>query len=323
MKMKNFADRLLDAIDSKRNPSIIGLDPDLGKMPAPFVKGFSEGSARPDGALEAAGRCILAFNREIIDHISDIVPAVKLQSAFYEQYGQAGCGAFVQTAKYAKGKGLIVIGDVKRSDIGNTSRAYSSAYLGMVTTPRSRQPGHDLDGITVNPYLGSDGVKPFIEDCREYGKGIFVLVKTSNPSSAELQDIDAGGRRVYESVAGLVNGWGDGLVGSRGYSSVGAVVGATQPQQAEGLRKMMPRSIFLVPGYGAQGGSTTDIVPCFNPDGCGAVIHSARAVIFAHNDKASGKNDGGSVFGPAARDAAMKMKDDIVGALREKGISPW
>ncbi len=266
----------------------------------------------------AAAGCILEFNRIIIDSIHDIVPAVKIQSAFYEQYGQSGSGAFIETARYAKGKGLIVIGDVKRNDIGNTSKAYSNAYLGKVPLIDAQGPGYDLDAITVNPYLGTDGLVPFVEDCRRFRKGIFVLVKTSNPSSTELQDIESGGRPVFEKVAGIVKGLGDGLIGESGYSSVGAVVGATHRMQASALRGIMPRTIFLVPGFGAQGGSPSDIVPCFNDDGRGAIIHSARAVIFS-KEKTSGE-DG---FGQGARNAALRMKDDISKSLKEANIYPW
>jgi len=313
--VKNFADRLLDAIDSKKNPSIIGLDSDFARIPAFLREGFK---SRFADKFAAAGNCILGFNKTIIDAVHDIVPGVKIQSAFYEQYGPAGCRAFLETAKYAKGKGLIVIGDVKRSDIGNTSKAYSSAYLGKVPLFGSAQPGYDLDGVTVNPYLGSDGIRPFLEDCEKYGKGIFVLVKTSNPSSGEVQDLVSGGKKIYESVAGLVNGWGKGIVGKRGYSSVGAVVAATCPGEAAGLRKMMPRAIFLVPGYGAQGGSALDVVQDFNSDGYGAVIHSARGVIFAYQNRNKEEE-----FGTAAREVAVKMREEIVGAMKKKGINPW
>ena len=313
--MKNFADRLLDAVDKKKNPSIIGLDSDFSRIPG-ILKKESEG--RSSDNFQAAGNCMLEFNRRIVDSIHDIVPAVKIQSAFYEQYGPAGMSAFLETAKYARSKGLLVIGDVKRGDIGNTSRAYSNAYLGKVQFFNSLKSGYDLDAITVNPYLGSDGVMPFLEDCRNYGKGIFVLVKTSNPSSAELQDLACGDKKFYECVANEVKNWGEKLTGERGYSAVGAVVGANYPDQAASLRKIMPGAIFLVPGYGAQGGLASDIVPNFKSDGYGALIHSARDVIFAY-EKHGAQND----FAKAARQAALKMRDDVLSSLKNVGISPW
>jgi orotidine-5'-phosphate decarboxylase len=316
MKVKNFADRLLDAIDKKRNPSIIGLDSDFSRIPDSLRQHFKGKSKDP---FQSAGNCILQFNKKIIDSIHDIVPAVKMQSAFYEQYGPAGCTAFLETVRYAKSKGLIVIGDVKRGDIGNTSKAYSNAYLGKVRLFDSEEPAYDLDGVTVNPYLGLDGISPFIEDCRNLGKGIFVLVKTSNPSSKDLQDIVSGDMRIFEKVARHVDRWGINIVGDKKYSSVGAVVGATYPTEAETLRKIMPGAIFLVPGYGAQGGGAADIVPCFNPDGYGAIVHSARAVIFAYEKMKTLKED----FGKAARDAALLMKYEILSELKKANKSPW
>ena len=305
--MHNFADRLLDAIDMKQNPSIIGLDTDLEKVPAFLRKEFEDCSEDP---FEAAAECIVEFNRVIIDNIRDIVPAVKLQSAFYEQCGSHGIRAFSETARYAAGKGLIVVGDVKRGDIGSTSGAYSNAFLGKVPLFGKKEKSLDLDCITVNPYLGSDGILPFVEDCKKYGKGIFVLVKTSNPSSGEVQDLVSGGRKVYERVAELVGKWGSGLAGKRGYSPVGAVVGATYPKEAAALRRTMPKSIFLVPGYGAQGGGARDVAACFNTDGYGAIVHSARDVIFAYQKAIREKE-----FGEAARQAAEKMKEEIASAL--------
>jgi orotidine-5'-phosphate decarboxylase len=313
MKMKNFATRLFGAIDEKRNPSIIGLDSELARIPA-TLRDSCKGK-HADG-FESAASCMLEFNKMIIDSVHDIVPALKIQSAFYEQYGPSGCRAFIETAKYAKSKGLLVIGDVKRGDIGNTTKAYSNAYIGQVPLIDSVGPGYDLDGITVNPYLGTDGIRPFVDDCVKFGKGIFVLVKTSNPSSSELQDLGSGGRRVFEAVAGIVNRFGEASVGERGFSPVGAVVGATHAGQAAVLRKLMPRSVFLVPGFGAQGGSASDVVPCFNDDGYGALVHSARAVIFAGEKKGEGPGD-------AARQAAIVMKDEIAKSLKEARKYPW
>jgi orotidine-5'-phosphate decarboxylase len=296
--MKTFADRLLDEIDRKQNPSVVGLDSDYSKLPDSLKQDSVEGP-------EAASSAMLKFNKVMIDSVRDIVPAVKIQSAFYEMYGHAGVKAFWETAGYAKSRGLIVVGDVKRNDIGNTSKAYSHAYLNRDSP---------FDCITVNPYLGTDGVKPFLEDVNANGKGIFVLVKTSNPSSVEIQDLVTDSGKVYERIAGLVAGWGSESGAASAYSSVGAVVGATYPKEAGSLRKLMPKSFFLVPGYGAQGGSASDVAPCFNSDGYGAVVVSARGIIFASR---------GDDFGEAARQAAMRMKSDLTRALRKRGICPW
>ncbi len=311
----NFADRLLEAIDSKRNPSVIGLDSDLAKLPNSLKQDFRE---RFGSNFEAVGKCIFEFNRRIIDSIKDVVPAVKIQIAFYEQYGHLGMKAFEETVTYAKQRGLIVIEDAKRNDIGNTAKAYSSGHLGKVDLFGESVRSMDVDCITVNPYLGSDGILPFLEDVKANEKGVFILVKTSNPSSNELQDLTSGNRKVYEILADYVNEWGLPMVGERGYSSVGAVVGATYPKEAAALRNMMSRSIFLVPGYGAQGGGVKDILPCFNPDGQGALIHSARSVIFAY-EKTGKENE----FDALAREAAIRMKDEITLALKELKVGNW
>jgi orotidine-5'-phosphate decarboxylase len=296
--METFAEALLGQVERKQNPSVVGLDTEFAKLPDCLKSGIVE-------SPQSASAAMLEFNKAIIDSVRDIVPAVKLQSAFYEMHGAPGVKAFWETAGYAKSRGLVVIGDVKRNDTGNTCRAYSKAYLSRDSP---------FGAITVNPYLGSDGVEPFLEDVRENGKGIFVLVKTSNPSSGEIQDLVADGRKVYERVADLVGRWGEESTASNGYSSVGAVVGATYPEEAAALRKLMPRIIFLVPGYGAQGGSARDVLPCFNRDGFGAIVHSARGIIFASR---------GDDFGEAAGQAALKMKSDITAAMKSKGICPW
>jgi len=311
----NFADRLLEAIDKKRNPSVIGLDSDFTKLPNSLKQDFRE---RFGSNFEAVGKCILEFNRRIMDSIKDVVPAVKIQMAFYEQYGHQGMKAFEDTVTYAKQRGLIVIEDAKRNDIGNTARAYSAGHLGRVDLFGDSVRSIDVDCITVNPYLGSDGIVPFLEDVKGNEKGVFILVKTSNPSSSELQDLTSGDRKIYEIMADYVNKWGSSMVGEKGYSSVGAVVGATYPKEVKILRKIMPRSIFLVPGYGAQGGGARDVLPSFNPDGFGALIHSARGVIFAY-EKTGDENE----FNSLAREAALRMKDDITLALKESKIGNW
>ncbi|MFW6038347.1 MAG: orotidine-5'-phosphate decarboxylase [Candidatus Saliniplasma sp.] len=317
MDRKNLADRLLNAIDDKKNPSVVGLDPRIDRIPDHIKE---EAGDRAETPFEAVRYSFEEFNKSIIDEIKDIVPAVKPQVAFYEQYGSHGIKAFEETIDYAKDKGLIVISDVKRNDIGSTAEAYAAAHLGGVERINKEfTHSFDSDMVTVNAYLGSDGVKPFLDVCEEYGKGIFILVKTSNPSSGELQDKEIMGEgKVYESMAELVRKWGDDLVGDRGYSSVGAVVGATYPEEAEKLREMMKRAIFLVPGYGAQGGTADDIIPCFNEDGYGGIVNSSRGIIFAYEREPYSEKFGDKNFAKASRQAALDMKKDIRKSL-EKG----
>ncbi|MBR9704840.1 orotidine-5'-phosphate decarboxylase [Candidatus Pacearchaeota archaeon] len=325
----NLADRLLDAIDKKQNPCVVGLDPTIEKIPKHLINGDS---------FADIAEGIKKFNYGIIDAIADLVPAVKPQIAFYERYGSEGIKAFKDTVDYAKSKGLIVIEDGKRNDIGSTSKAYADAHLGKVKTTTSSVPSINVDLLTVNPYLGSDGLKPFVEVSREFGKGIFILVKTSNPSSGELQDrlieitseeknelknlgieLDENKTEMFNLVGLQVNSLAQQLKGNRGYSSIGAVIGATYPQQAETLRKIMPNSIFLVPGYGAQGGGADDVIPCFNKDGYGAVVNSSRGIIFAYE-----KDEGYSPeeFAQASRRATQLMIKDICSALERAGKSP-
>ena len=244
--MNNAMDKLITKIKETNNPTVMGLDPRYDMIPECIRKKYSSD-------VEGACRAIVEFNKGLIDSVCDIVPAVKPQIAFYEMFGVEGLKAFAETAKYAKEKGMIVIADIKRGDIGSTAEGYSNAFIGKTPIGNEKVAIYDVDFITVNPYLGIDGVKPFIDDCREYGKGIFILVKTSNKSSGELQDLKLeDGRSVYEKVAELVSSWGEDLVGEYGYSSVGAVVGATYPVQIKELREIMPKTFFLIPGYGAQ-----------------------------------------------------------------------
>ncbi len=305
----NFADRLLEATEKKGNPSVIGLDSDFRKIPDPLKESFLK---KYGNNMRGVSECMLEFNRRVINSIRDLVPAVKIQAAFYEMYGPDGMRTFRDTADYAREKGLIVIGDVKRNDIGNTAGAYSSAYLGKVDVFGRDEDGMDLDAITVNPYLGSDGIKPFLSDCRSHDKGLFVLVRTSNPSSLEIQDLETKHGRFYEIVCRLVNSWGDELTGERGYSSVGAVVGATFPEELGRMRKIMGKSIFLVPGFGAQGGGAKDIVNAFRDDGTGALIHSARGVIFSFTEEREEE------FDICARESCIRMRDEIKRVLGEE-----
>jgi len=312
MAPNNFADRLIEAIKDKKNPAIVGLDPDFSKIPG-FLKKMH--SAKHGKTFEAVALTIFDFNSRIIEAVNKIVPAVKLQAAFYEQYGPWGVWAMGKTAKAASAAKLVVLIDGKRNDIGNTSQAYADGFLGKVDVFGEKKRSFDADALTVNAYLGSDSITPFIKVCKEDGSGIFVLVKTSNPSSSELQDQEVNGKKVYEIMAENVNKWGQEVIGERGYSSVGAVVGATFPEQAKTLRKLMPKAIFLVPGYGAQGGGADDVVPCFNEDGRGAIVNSSRGIIFAYQNKG---ND--ETFALFAKEAAEQMKEDLNASLNKAGI---
>lgn len=298
-------DTLIEKIKEKGNPTVAGLDPKLAYLPEEMKKkAFDQYGETFEGAANA----IFEFNKELIDALYDIVPAVKPQSAYYEMYGIEGIKCLKKTIDYAKEKGMYVILDAKRGDIGATSEAYATAYLGNTEIGEKTEPAFDADCLTVNPYLGSDGVLPFVKMCESRNKGIFALVKTSNKSSGELQDLKSGGRYIYEVVAELVKEWGSTTIGMYGYSNVGAVVGATYPEQAEVLRKLMPHTYFLVPGYGAQGGGAKDVVPCFNNDGMGAIVNASRSIMCAY------MKNGGSV-GEAARQEAIRMRDDITSAL--------
>ncbi|MBU2524675.1 orotidine-5'-phosphate decarboxylase, partial [Patescibacteria group bacterium] len=248
--MNNFADRLIDAIKKKSSAICVGLDPRLEQIPE-FIK--KKHTDKMGFTFEAAAHAVLEFNKGIIDATADLVPCVKPQIAFYEQYGFEGIWAYEATVDYAKEKGLLVIADAKRNDIGSTAKGYANAFLGQVDLFGGKYFSLDCDALTVTPYLGADGVNPFIDACRDFGKGIFVLVKTSNFSSGDLQDqiLEKGSMPVYELMANFVESWGADLIGENGYSSIGAVVGATYPKQAAELRKIMPQTIFLVPGYGA------------------------------------------------------------------------
>ncbi len=305
-----FVDRLIKKIKETGNPSVVGLDPRLEFIPGHIrEQAFKE---KGEG-LPGAAAAILAFNRRIIDSVYDIVPAVKPQLAYYEIYGVEGIKAFYETVAYARSKGLLVIADGKRNDIGSTAEAYSAAFLGRTPVNGSSLPAFDTDALTVNPYLGFDGIKPFIKDCADYGKGIFILVKTSNKSSGQLQDLfTQQGKSIYEIVAELVDEWSRTQVGEYGYSSIGAVVGATYPNQAKILRGIMKKAYILVPGYGAQGGTAKDAAHCFNGDGLGAVINASRSIMCAYqSEKWSGKY-GEEDFEKACRAEALSMRDEII-----------
>ena len=305
--------KLINNIKRTNAPIVVGLDPMLSYIPEQVQKkAFAEYGETLEGAAEA----IWQFNKEIIDKTYDIIPAVKPQIAMYEQFGIPGLEAFSRTVKYAKEKNLVVIGDVKRGDIGSTSAAYAVAHLGKVNVGTKTYSAFDEDFATVNPYLGSDGIKPFIDVCKEEKKGIFILVKTSNPSSGEFQDRIIDGRPLYEWVGQKVAEWGADCMGDD-YSYVGAVVGATYPEMGRTLRKVMPKSFILVPGYGAQGGKGADLVDFFNEDGLGAIVNSSRGIIAAYkNEKYA--SYGAENFGDASRAAVIDMVSDINGALAQR-----
>lgn len=303
-------DRLIEKIQKTGAPVVAGLDPMLSYVPEQVQKkAFEEYGETLQGAAEA----IWQFNREIVDQIWDLIPAVKPQIAMYEQFGVEGLMAYKKTVDYCKEKGLIVIGDVKRGDIGSTSAAYAAGHLGHVQVGSKTYAPFDEDFATVNPYLGSDGVKPFIDVCKQEKKGLFILVKTSNPSSGEFQDRLIEGKPLYELVGEQVARWGEEHMGSR-YSYIGAVVGATYPEMGQALRKIMPKTWILVPGYGAQGGRGKDLVHFFDRDGLGAIVNSSRGIIAAYKQEKYAKF-GPEHFGEASRAAVEDMIQDIRSAL--------
>ena len=300
-------DKLVANIKKTNAPVVVGLDPMLSYIPASILNQAIEEYGE---TLEAAGEAIWVYNKGIVDATYDLIPAVKPQIAMYEQFGIPGLMAFKKTVDYCQEKGLVVIGDVKRGDIGSTSTAYAVGHLGSVQIGSQKCSGFHEDMITVNPYLGTDGIKPFVDVCKEEKKGIFVLVKTSNPSSGEFQDQKVQGRPLYELVGEYVDQWGSDCVGECGYSAVGAVVGATYPEMGKVLRGIMPKSYILVPGYGAQGGTADSLRPYFNEDGLGAIVNSSRGIICAYKqDKYA--SYGEANYADASRQAVLDMIEDI------------
>lgn len=302
--------QLIEKIQKTKAPICVGLDPMLSYVPEHIVKRAFDVYGE---TLEGAAEAIWQYNKEIIDNTYDLIPAVKPQIAMYEQFGIEGLVVYKKTVDYCHEKGLVVIGDAKRGDIGSTSAAYATGHLGKVQVGSKSYSGFDTDILTVNPYLGTDGVKPFVEACNANDKGIFVLVKTSNPSSGEFQDRLIDGRPLYELVAEKVVEWGN-MSMDGAYSNVGAVVGATYPEMSKILRKLMPHTYFLVPGYGAQGGTAADLKHCFNEDGLGAIVNSSRGIIAAYKQEKYAKF-GEENFAQASRAAVEDMVADITGAL--------
>lgn len=298
--------KLTKRIQELEAPIVVGLDPMLSYVPQHIIdKAYKDKGENLEGAAEA----IWLYNKGIIDATYDLIPAVKPQVAMYEQFGIEGLKAFIRTIEYAKRKGLIVIGDVKRGDIGSTTTAYATGHLGKVSIGGNEFRGFDEDFITINPYLGSDGIMPFIEVCKQENKGIFILVKTSNPSSGEFQDRLVDGRPLYELVGDKVAEWGEMFMGTN-YSYIGAVVGATYPEMGKKLRSLMPKTVILVPGYGAQGGKAEDLKHYFNKDGSGAIVNSSRGIIAAYK-LPHYESYGETAYADASRQAVLDMKEDL------------
>ena len=301
--------KLIAKIQKTNAPIVVGLDPMLNYIPEQIkAAAFAEFGETLEGAAEA----VWQYNKAIVDEVYDLIPAVKPQIAMYEQFGIPGLQAFKRTVDYCKEKDLVVIGDVKRGDIGSTSAAYATAHLGQVQVGSQLLTPFGEDFATVNPYLGSDGIKPFLEVCKEEKKGIFILVKTSNPSSGEFQDRLIDGKPVYEIMGEMCENWGSRQIGAYGYSAVGAVVGATYPEQLAELRKKLPHTLFLVPGYGAQGGGAQGVAGAFDENGRGAIVNSSRAIMCAWKKE---ENCPETAFAEAARREAIRMRDDITAYL--------
>ncbi|MDE7311374.1 MAG: orotidine-5'-phosphate decarboxylase [Eubacterium sp.] len=304
--------KLVEKIKKTKAPIVVGLDPMLSYVP----KQIRQKSFREFGeTLEGAADAIWQFNKGIIDCVYDLIPAVKPQIAMYEQFGVEGLKAFQKTVDYCHEKDLIVIGDVKRGDIGSTSSAYAVGHLGKAEVGGSRISVFDEDFATVNPYLGTDGIQPFIDVCKEEKKGLFILVKTSNPSSGEFQDRLVDGRSLYEYVGEKVAEWGAQHMGDA-YSYIGAVVGATYPQVGKAMRKAMPKAFILVPGYGAQGGKGADLVHYFNKDGLGAIVNSSRGIIAAYKQEQYAQFTEEN-YADASRQAVLDMIEDLGSALQK------
>lgn len=302
-------DRLIEKIVQTQNPSVVGLDPKLEYVPEYIV---NKKIKKYGKSLKAASKAIWEFNKAIIDEIHDICPAIKPQAAYYEMYGYEGIKTLYKTIKYAQEKGMFVMTDGKRNDIGATMEAYATAHLGFTEVCGEEIPAFGADALTVNGYLGTDGIAPLLDKCDTYDKGIFVLVKTSNKSSGELQDLKIGNKTVYATMGNLCENWGKDHIGKYGYSCVGAVVGATYPEQLTEMRKALPHTFFLVPGYGAQGGGAEGVSKGFDKNGLGAIVNSSRGVMCAYKKE---ENCDEHDFAKAARREVIRMKEDIISYL--------
>lgn len=308
--MEKAIDRLIKKIKQTNNPTVLGLDPRYEMLPKVVTQKYSKD-------LEGVAKAILEYNKEIIDEVHTIIPAVKPQIAFYEMFGIYGIKVFKETCNYAKEKGMIVIADAKRGDIGSTAEGYSNAFLGKTPIGEDLEKVFDVDFLTVNPYMGTDCVKPFIEDCKKYNKGLFILVKTSNPSSGELQDLKLeNGQEVYKRVAELVKNWGKELIGEYGYSSIAAVVGATYPKQLQELRSLVPNTFFLIPGYGAQGGKAEDIALAFDKNSIGGIVNASRSLMCAYKSEKWKNKFEEKDYAKATRAEAIRMRDELNNAIK-------
>lgn len=309
--MKKQIDILIEKIKETNNPTVIGVDTRYDMVPDCVKNKYSK---------DINGMCaaMKEYSKALIDSTYDIIPAVKLQSAYFEMYGIEGIKIFKEMIDYCREKGMVVMVDVKRGDIGSTSAGYSRAYLGRNTINDKEEPIFDVDFATVNPYMGSDCVNPFVEDCKKYDKGIFVLVKTSNKSSGELQDLKTeDGEEIYKKVAKLVNEWGKDLIGEYGYSSVSSVVGATYPKQLKELREIMPHSYFLIPGYGAQGGKAEDIALGFDENGLGGIVNATRSLMCAYKSDLWKDKFAEEDYAQATRAEAIRMRDELNNAIKK------
>ncbi len=303
-------DKLINKIKETNNPTVMGLDPRYDMLPNCVKEKYGT-------SLEEVCKAIIEYNKELIDNTYDIIPAIKPQIAFYEMFGIPGMQAFKETCDYARKKGMVVIADIKRGDIGSTAAGYSNAFLGKTPIGEKEESIYDVDFVTINAYMGTDCVKPFIEDCKKYDKGIFILVKTSNPSSGDLQDLKLEtGEEVYTKVAKLVETWGEDLIGEYGYSSIAAVVGATYPEQLSQIRETAPHTFFLIPGYGAQGGKADDIALGFDKNGLGGIVNASRSLMCAYKsdrwkDKFEEKD-----YAKATRAEAIRMRDELNSSIK-------
>ena len=303
--MENAIDRLIEKIKETNNPTVMGLDPRYEMLPSCVTKKYPT-------TLEGVADAIVEYNKALIDATYDIIPAIKPQVAFYEMFGIPGMRALEETCKYAKEKNMVIIADAKRGDIGSTAAGYSNAYLGKTNIGDIQQSIFDIDFLTVNPYMGTDCVKPFVEDCKKYQKGLFILVKTSNPSSGELQDLKLeSGEEVYTKVAKLVEKWGEELRGKYGYSSIAAVVGATYPEQLQSIRNVAPHTYFLIPGYGAQGGKAQDIALGFDNQGLGGIVNASRSLMCAYKSDRWKDEFSEEDYAKATRAEAIRMRDEL------------
>lgn len=309
--MKNAIDNLIEKIKKTNNPTVMGLDPRYEMIPEYIRKKY-------DKTLKGVASCIVEFNKKLIDAICDVIPAVKPQIAFYEMYGIEGMKAFEETCKYAKEKRLVVIADIKRGDIGTTAKAYSNAFLGKTLVGDKEESIYDVDFVTLNPYMGIDSIKPFLEDCKKYNKGVFILAKTSNPSSGDLQDMKLeNGEEVYIKVAKLIEEWGKDFIGEYGYSSVSTVVGATYPKQLEEIRNVAKHSYFLIPGYGAQGGKATDIAYGFDKNKLGGIVNASRSLMYSYKSDLWKDKYTEEEFEKATLAEAIRMRDELNSAINK------